>query len=114
MPEDDYMPDIDTYNQYISARVLLPRGDALKKAIIKSRKRDSQGNLIGKHNHNPILDTRVYEVQFPDGSVADYSTNVIAENIFAMVDDDGYETLLFDDIINHRCDPKVATSHDDS
>jgi hypothetical protein len=40
---------------------------------------------------NPILDTRVFEVQFLDGTINEYATNVIAENILAMVDDDGHK-----------------------
>jgi hypothetical protein len=48
---------------------------------------------------NPILDTRVFEVIFPDGHVAEYATNVIAENMFAMVDDEGYETAIIKSIV---------------
>jgi len=108
MPEDDEMPDTEAYDQYITARVLMPRGDAMEKGIVKCRKRDADGHLIGRSNTNPLLDTRVYEVQFPDGVANEYSANVIAENIFATVDDDGYETLLLGDIIDHRCDPSIA------
>jgi hypothetical protein len=38
---------------------------------------------------NPILDTRVYDVEFPDGRVDKYAANVIAESMFAQVDDEG-------------------------
>jgi hypothetical protein len=35
------------------------------------------------------MDTRIYDVQFPDGHVEAYSANVIAENIYAQVDEEG-------------------------
>jgi hypothetical protein len=114
MPEDDDTPDTEAYDQYITAKVMLPRGDVLEKAIVTSRKRDANGALIGRANANPLLDTRVYEVQFSDGASSEYSANVIAENIFATVDDDGYECVLLDEIIDHRCDPAIAITIDDS
>jgi hypothetical protein len=40
-------------------------------------------------------------VQFSDGASFEYSANVLAENLFATVDDEGYETLLLGEIIDH-------------
>jgi len=108
--EDDLYPDQDTYDQYITSQVLLPRGDNYEKGTVKRRKRDANGNVVGRANANPILDTRVYEVEFSDGHVAEFSTNVIAENIYAMVDSEGYETSIFKAIIDHRCDPSKIIS----
>jgi hypothetical protein len=39
----------------------MTRGEVIR------RRRDSNGNPIGRRNLNPILDTREYEVLFPDG-----------------------------------------------
>jgi hypothetical protein len=44
MPEADVTPNIATFDKYISARVILPRGDLYKKATITRRKRDHDGN----------------------------------------------------------------------
>jgi len=112
--EEDMYPDQDTYDQYISAQVLLPRGDNFEKGTVMRRKRDTEGNIVGKANANPILDTRVYEVEFSDGHVAEFSTNVIAENIYAMIDDEGHETTLFKAIIDHRCDTSKAISQQEA
>jgi len=38
---------------------------------------------------------------------------VIAEAIYAQVDDEGYEHLLLDEIIDHRKDAAIAISNDD-
>jgi hypothetical protein len=110
MPEQDDYPDAETYDQYITAQVLLPRGDTYEKGTVLRRKRNIDGTLIGHANANPILDTRVFEVAFSDGHVAEYATNVIAENMFAMVDEEGYETAIFKNIIDHRCDHSKALS----
>ena len=42
--------------------------------------------LIGTVDQNPILDSREYEVDFPDGTYSSYSYNVIIENLHARVD----------------------------
>lgn len=110
MPEHDEYTDVDTYDQYLTTQVLLPRGDRYEKETILRRKRNNDGMLVGRANPNPILDTRVFEVVFPDGHIAEYATNVIAENMFAMVDEEGYETAIIKSIIDHRCDPKKALS----
>jgi len=51
-----------------------------------------------------LLNTRLYEVTFADGTVRDYTANKIAEAIFAKVDEEGNKYLLLDAIIDHRHD----------
>jgi hypothetical protein len=38
MPNQDEFPDYDSYDQYISAQVLLPRGDSYEKGTVTCRK----------------------------------------------------------------------------
>jgi hypothetical protein len=60
MPEaDDY--DADTFDKYIGAETLLSSGDSMLRGIVKARKRGDDG----KSNSNPLLDTRLYDVEFP-------------------------------------------------
>jgi len=84
---DDY--DEETYNRLVSAEVLLPKGDYEYIARVIGRKRDNNGNPIGQYNPNPLLDTTVLEVEFPDGTIQDYAANVVAEALFTQVDQDG-------------------------
>ena len=56
-----------------NAEVLLPHLGENVTGTVKRRKRNSDGNLIGKSNDNPILDTREYIVEFPDGREAELS-----------------------------------------
>ena len=59
------------------------------------------GHLKGRYRPNPLVETSEYCVEFPDSGSEEYAANLIAENIFAQVDDEGREHLLLDDIVNH-------------
>jgi hypothetical protein len=64
--------------------------------------------VAGTQNDNPILDTRSYEVEFPSGEVAEYTANIIAENMFAKCDADGNQHLLLDSIVDHKTNDKAV------
>ena len=68
------------------------------------RLKDKEGRPIGITSDNPILDTRMYEVEYADGYKAATTANNIASNLFAQVDQDGNRFVLFDEIIDHRKD----------
>jgi len=44
-------------DNYLSAEISIPRGGSMAKGRVKSRKRDADGNPIGRADVNPILDT---------------------------------------------------------
>jgi hypothetical protein len=70
--------------ELLSMELALPRdGDGPELARVKRRKTDHNGVPIGRANKNPILDTRVFEVEFLDGHTAAMTANGIAENLFA-------------------------------
>ena len=54
---------------------------------------------FGRSNSYPILDTRTYEVELKDGSMSTYSTNVIAEIMYAQCDDERHKYVLFGSIL---------------
>jgi hypothetical protein len=70
------------------------------------------GLPIGRANNNPILDTRMYEVEYPDGHKASLAANAIAENMFAQVDDEGNRHVLFEEIEDHRTDGTKVKQQD--
>jgi hypothetical protein len=80
--------------------------------IVKTRKRDFDGNPIGKANYNPLLDTRLYDIEFPDGDIQEYAANVIAESISSQVDDEGRHTLLMDALVDHEKDITAIQADD--
>jgi hypothetical protein len=110
MPEADDM-DHDAYDQYNLARLMLPHSSGIaRSAQVKHRKRDEDGNLVGRLNSNPILDTGLYEVEFEDGQVG--TANVIAENIYEKLDDEGFAYTLFDSIVDHKHGPEAVSADD--
>ena len=105
IPEaDDYTPEVldDTY---VNMEIALPRdGEGPEFAKVTKRLRDANGLPIGTANDNPILDTRLYEVQYLDGHKSSLAANAIAENLYAQVDDEGNRYVLLDAIADHRLD----------
>jgi hypothetical protein len=51
-----------------------------------------------------MLDIRTYEIEFPDGHSDEYTTNVIAENMYARCDIEGRQYNLMEGIIDHNTD----------
>ena len=58
----------------------------------------------GVYDENPFLNSIVYDVEFPDGEVQEYSANLIAENMLSQVDSEGFQTLLLDSITDYAKD----------
>ena len=85
MPNTDVF-DLEGYDVYIASQVLLPKVDEYQFSRIKSCKKNEQGNLIGHSDLNPILDTRLYEVEFHNGKVCEYAVNIMAENLYSHID----------------------------
>jgi hypothetical protein len=110
-PMEEGVPDVfdpDILDQYLSAQVQLPLGDELVLGKVIARKRDAHGNPIGRSAANPIFDTRIYQVEFPNGRIEEYSANIIAECLYSQVDHEGNQYLLLDKIIDHERDLSVA------
>jgi len=76
--EENAMEQLD---EFIGTQIPLEtkNGPALIKVI--SRKRSSDGILVGQKNPEPQLDSRLYNVKFPDGHFEQYSANVLHESL---------------------------------
>jgi hypothetical protein len=108
-PVEDSTPDADewdhdAFDKYISAEVLLPKGDQFILGKVIDRKRDIHGQPVGRSHNNPILDTRVYQVEFPDGHSEEFTANTIAECLYSQVDDEGKQYVIIDEIIDWQTD----------
>ena len=107
LPEADSIPDLDLY---IYAEVLLQKdGEHMEAARVVGWARDEDSDAIDKYNSNPILNNRVYDVMFPDGSIQQYTANLIAEKIYSQVHEDRHRYILTNEIIDHR---KEDTAYD--
>ena len=76
---------------------------------VKQRAREAEGELFGTRKSNPILDTRLYEVEFPDVNVAEFTANVIAENMFSQCDGAGNQYRLMSGILDHKSNDKAVS-----
>ena len=50
------------------------------------------------------MNTILYDVQFPDGSIKPYSANIIAENILMQADGNRLNNQLLEGILDHSKD----------
>ena len=107
---DDTNPGMDNNNQmqssetgqFLGAEIYLPHGDRNEIAKVLGRKRNSEGNFIGRAHKLPALDSRVFTVRFPDGDEKDISYNLLAEHLYSQVDSEGNQYRLFNGLIGHR------------
>ena len=64
--------------------------------------------MMGSWSNNPIMNSMIYEVEFPDRQVKEYSANIIAENILSQVDSNGYSMQLMQAIVDYKRDDSMA------
>ena len=85
--EDDDQFTSDSYDNYINMELELDRGgEQPEYTRVKKRLNDNQGRPIGIASDNPILDTRMYEVDYQYSYTTALAANLIAGNLFAQVD----------------------------
>ena len=112
--EADDTFDPDCYAHYINMELTATRSGIENQQYAKVTKclRDSQEKTIGTANDLPMLDSRIYEVEYIDGQKQAMSLNIIAENMFASVDKEGYRHLLLDSIIGFWKSSKAVEKED--
>ena len=60
--------------------------------------------VIGEINRNPLLNSILYDVVFPDWAIKKYSANTIAESLYPTVDRDGCYRGVLDSILSQNKD----------
>ena len=100
------------YDRIINSEVQLQLGEEFAVGKVKQRAVGPDGEVVGTYDENPMLNSIVYEVEFPDGQVREYGANVIAENMLTQVDSDGYRLSLMDGIIDYRKDETAVPLED--
>ena len=100
------------YDKLINAEILLPHGDKMQMAKVIGRTVGDHGYTMGSYDDNPLLNSIIYDVEFPDGHIKEYAANILAENMLYQVDLDGYNKLLLKDIIDYRKDGSAVPMED--
>ena len=99
----DDSSSIEMNDKNIGQKLLLPQNDQMVLSKIIKRKRNADRSLVGKNNYNPILDSRIYEVEYPDGSATEYAANEITECLYLQTDDNGNYEFTLSCITDHTC-----------
>ena len=55
----------------------------------------------------------MYDLEFPDGTIKEYSANIIAENMLTQVESDGFTLTMMEGIIGHHKDETTAILKED-
>ena len=93
----------------INTEVLLPHGEDLQMATVLRQSMDKSGKVIGNANDNPLLNTLVYDVEFPDGNIKKYAANIIAENVLTNCDSEGHYSTQMSCIVDHKRDGSAVS-----
>ena len=112
--EDDDHFTLDMYDTYLNMELALPQGESLepRMARVTKRLKDANGIPIGTADDNPLLNMRMYEVEYLDGERTSLSANHIAENLFAQVDDEGNRQVLMKEIIDYSTNGQEVKHQD--
>eukprot|EP00804_Cyclotella_cryptica_P025206 CCRYP_010330-RA/>CCRYP_010330-RA protein AED:0.37 eAED:0.37 QI:0/0/0/1/1/1/2/0/416 len=96
--------DLNSYGKFIGAKIRLTddENNGGNIATVKKRATDFSGKPLGKPHDNPMLDSRIYEVELEDGTVDRYCANQIAEYIWAQVNSEGREHLVMHELVDHQ------------
>ena len=97
---DEYTPE--SMDEYLSAELLMPHGDGMQCARVIQCHCDDDGKPLGLRHLNPILDSCLYEIEFPDGSTDVVAANLIAENLYSQIDNEGHSHTIMKEIVDHQ------------
>ena len=88
-------------DEHIVMKITLPHQGEMREGTVIERNKNYDSSLIGTVHSNPIIDAREYKVDFGDGDYGDYATNVLIENLYAHVDNEGCSHSILKAITDH-------------
>ena len=87
---DDYTPD--AYDPHLGMQILLDLGgNEPELARVEKRLRNESANTDRIAHDDPLVDTWMYEIKYEDGYRVPVAANVIVENLFNQVNEDGFK-----------------------
>ena len=110
MPEQDVVDDdgkpingLDhIVDLYIYKEVKLPHEDKELYGSIVGLCLDKNGRIIGNPDPNSYLNTVLYQIKFDDRTMAAYGGNIVAENMWRMCNNEGYQEDVLHWVIDIR------------
>ena len=89
-------------DSYINMEVKLPEGEKELYGKVVGLCLDKEGRMIGTPNNNPYMNTVLYEIKFDDGTSKAYGANIIAENMWRSVNNEGYQEDSLHSVVDIR------------
>ena len=88
----------EMFYSYINMEIILTKGNDGEPyhATVKRCAIEDDGKPLSVETSNPITDTRLYELDYIDGTVKILAANVISQNLLSQVDQEGCRQLLID------------------
>ena len=87
-------------DKLIHAEVQMQNQDKMQLGKVLRRAMGPDGRTAGTHDDDPLRNSMICEVEFPDGQVKEHAANIIAENMLSQVDAEGFSKLLFDNTVD--------------
>ena len=78
----------------------------------KGRTLGPDGRTDGIYHGDPRLNSMIYDVEFPDGQIKEYSANMIADNMMTQIDSKGMSTTLMELIVDFKKDNLAVLKQD--
>ena len=94
------------YDKMINDEVTLQCGENVEKVRVILRSMGPDGKTTGEYDDNPILNSVLYDVEFPDGQVKEYSANLIDENLLNRAYYE-FTSNLMEAMVDHKRDAKM-------
>ena len=73
----------------------------MSEGIVKERHINKKGEVTGQFHVNLLLNNIIYDVEFVDGTIKEYTVNIIAQNIHAAMFHDGKYMQVIESISYH-------------
>ena len=83
------------YDNIITAEVQLPIGDCISLGKVNQISVAPDVTTTGEYINEPFMNSIVYEVEFPDNQVREYSSRIIAQNMITLVVYLSYHVLRY-------------------
>ena len=74
----------------------------MTRCLVVCKNHDASSNAFGRSNQKPILETHLYEVEFPGEEITELAANIIEESMYAQCNVDGNEYLLLQAVVDQR------------
>ena len=88
----------------IYAEAKLPHDGRMQLAKVIGHSRSDSGEYKGTYNNNPLLDSILYHLEFPDGVIKQYAANTIAVNMISQITNNRQTHLVLDMILDWKTD----------